>query len=62
MPYFGFNFVDTFQIKVAAFGNGLRGVLRDNPGIGKREASSSLLSTFKKSGKNLNRINFDHKC
>jgi hypothetical protein len=42
MPYLGFNFMDAFQVKVAALGNGPRGILRDDPRIGKSQAGGSF--------------------
>jgi hypothetical protein len=42
MPYLGLDFVNAFQIKVTAFGNGPRGILRDNACIGQRKAGGSF--------------------
>src|SRR6185503_7170099 len=42
MPYLGFNFINAFQVKVAAFSNGAGGILRDNPRIGQGKAGGSF--------------------
>jgi len=42
MPYLGFNFMNALQIKVAALGNGPRGILGDDPRIGERQAGGSF--------------------
>src|SRR5205823_13982057 len=42
MPYLGFNFMDSFQVKVTTLGNGPRGILGDNPRIGQGKAGGSF--------------------
>ena len=42
MPHLGLNFIDSFQVKVAALGNRPRRVFRDNPRIGQGKAGGSF--------------------
>ena len=42
MSYFGFNFVDALQVKIAAFGYRPGGILRDNPRICQCKAGCSF--------------------
>src|ERR1041385_8691469 len=42
MPYLGFNFLNTLQVKVTAFGNGAGGVFRDKSGVSQGKAGGSF--------------------